>query len=485
MVSTIPSLAGGYLTNTNQSVAFLRNPARIGAIGIDGAYSNPAGIGFLGKGWHLSFNIQSAYQTRDIYSTFGTSLKPFALGEGNNPNGEKLFEGRAKAPFFPTFDIAKVYDKWFFSAHLGITGGGGKGKFTHGLGSFESQAAMLPLLINAIAPGSVKGYAVDAYMHGRQYYWGAQLNAGYKLTDELSVSGGFRFIYADCQYYGRVDNMSVITAGGQKVLAGDLLRKVGMTNLARLTDNRSLNCSTSGFGLTPIIGVDWKFGKWNLAARYEFKTRLRLKNETGVNSSGLEEFDDGRIIPADIPAILALGGQYEVLPTLRLNAGMHYYFDKQATQYKHREKHLAGGGWEVLAGVEWDVNDRLTLSLGGQSTNYGLGKNSKFISDMSFVTNSTSVGLGAKVKIRKNMALNVAYFKTFYQSYTKSMDDYNGLKANFASVIGKMAQSGQLTAAELAAVQNISTSLQNFNSSGRDRFKRTNDVIGVGLELDF
>ena len=104
---------------------------------------------------------------------------------------------------------------------------------------------------------------------------------------------------------------------------------------------------------------------------------------------------------------------------------------------------------------------------------------------MSFVTNSTSVGLGAKVKIRKNMALNVAYFKTFYQSYTKSMDDYNGLKANFASVIGKMAQSGQLTAAELAAVQNISTSLQNFDSSGRDRFKRTNDVIGVGLELDF
>ena len=139
----------------------------------------------------------------------------------------------------------------------------------------------------------------------------------------------------------------------------------------------------------------------------------------------------------------------------------------------------------MLAGVEWDVNDRLTLSLGGQSTNYGLGKNSKFISDMSFVTNSTSVGLGAKVKIRKNMALNVAYFKTFYQSYTKSMDDYNSLKANFASVIGKMAQSGQLTAAELAAVQNISTSLQSFNSSGRDRFKRTNDVIGVGLELDF
>ena len=30
--------AGGILTNTNQNIAFLRNPARDGAIGIDGVY---------------------------------------------------------------------------------------------------------------------------------------------------------------------------------------------------------------------------------------------------------------------------------------------------------------------------------------------------------------------------------------------------------------------------------------------------------------
>ena len=33
--------AGGLLTNTNQNVSFLRNPARDAAIGIDGVYSNP------------------------------------------------------------------------------------------------------------------------------------------------------------------------------------------------------------------------------------------------------------------------------------------------------------------------------------------------------------------------------------------------------------------------------------------------------------
>ena len=44
--------AGDYLTNTNQSIGFLRNPSRDGAIDIDGVYYNPAGVGFLDEGWH-------------------------------------------------------------------------------------------------------------------------------------------------------------------------------------------------------------------------------------------------------------------------------------------------------------------------------------------------------------------------------------------------------------------------------------------------
>ena len=62
LMAATTAQAGGYLTNTNQSVNFLRNPARDGAIGIDGAYSNPAGVGFMSVGWHLGFDIQSAYR---------------------------------------------------------------------------------------------------------------------------------------------------------------------------------------------------------------------------------------------------------------------------------------------------------------------------------------------------------------------------------------------------------------------------------------
>ena len=65
------TFAGGVLTNTNQSVAFIRMMTRGAMIDSDGPYSNPAGLGFLQKdGLHLSFNWQNAYQERNIDATF-------------------------------------------------------------------------------------------------------------------------------------------------------------------------------------------------------------------------------------------------------------------------------------------------------------------------------------------------------------------------------------------------------------------------------
>lgn len=47
MMTIETAWAGGILTNTNQSVLFLKNPARDAAIGLDGVYSNPAGVAFM------------------------------------------------------------------------------------------------------------------------------------------------------------------------------------------------------------------------------------------------------------------------------------------------------------------------------------------------------------------------------------------------------------------------------------------------------
>ena len=71
----IPTHAGGILTNTNQNVAFDRNFAREATMEIDGALTNPAGMAWIGEGWHLSFNWQSSFQNRNIDATFAPFMQ--------------------------------------------------------------------------------------------------------------------------------------------------------------------------------------------------------------------------------------------------------------------------------------------------------------------------------------------------------------------------------------------------------------------------
>ena len=114
LIVSLPTIAGGLLTNTNQNATFLRNPARGAVIAIDGVYSNPAGIAFLPEGFHLSLSWQAAWQKRQITTNLGT---------------EKLYEGSTAAPVIPSFQAAYVFnDKWSLSAQFAIGGGGGKGK---------------------------------------------------------------------------------------------------------------------------------------------------------------------------------------------------------------------------------------------------------------------------------------------------------------------------------------------------------------------
>ncbi|MBQ8467494.1 MAG: transporter, partial [Prevotella sp.] len=167
---TTTATAGGILTNTNQSIDFLRNPARDAAIGLDGVYSNPAGVAFLSEGFHLGLNWQYAHQTRTI-----TSTNPFfALGRKNNGQTTKEFEGVADAPCIPSIQAAWNKGDWSIQFNFSVPGGGGKCEFADGLGSFESVVGSIA---NQLSPLGAKGYDMNGYMHGRQYYFGFQLGS--------------------------------------------------------------------------------------------------------------------------------------------------------------------------------------------------------------------------------------------------------------------------------------------------------------------
>lgn len=124
LIVSIPTFAGGILTNTNQHVSFLRMLARGASIDIDGVYSNPAGLAFLPEdGLYLSLNGQSAYQTRNIKATF-----PLFIEDGNT----RYYKGKASAPFIPSFQGAYKKGDWTISGSFAVVGGGGKASFDDG-----------------------------------------------------------------------------------------------------------------------------------------------------------------------------------------------------------------------------------------------------------------------------------------------------------------------------------------------------------------
>ena len=506
LTTATTATAGGILTNTNQSIDFLRNPARDASIGLDGVYSNPAGVAFLPEGIHIGFNWQYAHQTRTI-----TSTNPlFALGRKNNGEATKTFEGVADAPFIPSLQAAYNKGNWSVQFNFSVPGGGGSCEFADGLGSFESvvggiasQLAGLDQIATALgqpAPG-VSGYDLDGYMQGRQYYFGFQLGAAYKILPDLSVYGGLRVLYGTATYKAKISNIMVKTAGGYQDFGSFLQSATAMVdggisyvnssleqvnagiaqyeaagvsapaeltatkaqleasaatlggtseslnNLQKYSEGVNLLCNQWSVGVAPVIGADWRVGSFNFAAKYEFKTQIHMKNESTVNKASeipaVNKFRDGEKVDEDIPAQLAVGAMWNITDDVRLNLGYHHFYDTNVKWYGNSQDLLDGGTNEYLGGAEWDVTDKLTISAGMQATRYQL--TDAYMNDMSFVVNSYSFGFGFNYKATDKVTLKAAYFQTNY-------DDYERITSKEPLV--------------------------------KDVFTRTNRVLGIGCELN-
>lgn len=448
MMTSGGAWAGGILTNTNQSVDFLRNPARDAAIGLDGVYSNPAGVVFLPEGFHLGINWQFAHQTRTI-----TSTNPlFQMGRKNNAESPvKIFEGVANAPIIPSIQIAYNMEHWSLQANLSVPGGGGSCEFEDGLGSFESVVGNIAAML---APMGAKGYDMDGYMKGRQYYYGIQIGAACKITPNLSVYGGLRMLYGDATYKAKISNIQVRTDQGY-VDFGSYLQAItamgygdAVAPLQKYAEGVNLLCNQDGIGFAPIIGIDYKLKKFNFAAKYEFRTQIRMKNESTVNEASaldaVNKYRDGEKVNEDMPALLTVGVQYSPIDAVRINAGWHHFFDKDASWYNHSQDLLSHNTNEFLLGAEWDTTENLTFSAGGQLTRYGM--TDEYINDMSFVVNSYSIGFGFSYKLSKKVSVKAAYFQTYYGDYDRTNAD---------------------------------------NPQVKDSFTRTNRVFGLGCQLDF
>lgn len=195
MIFPYAALAGGIVTNTNQSASFIRKPAQDAVIAPEGTYYNPAGLAFLEDGFHFSLSNQTIFQTRTISSTFPQM------------NRQK-FEGGVFAPAFPTFYGVYKMDQFAFSFGVNPIGGGGSAEFDHGLPSFEQQVSVLPaMLTNEGIP--TDEYSMDASFDGTSLNWGLQVNASYRINQMLGVSLGLRYVIAKNTYNGHIRDIMI------------------------------------------------------------------------------------------------------------------------------------------------------------------------------------------------------------------------------------------------------------------------------------
>ena len=435
--------AGGLMTNTNYHIAFDRMFARGATTEIDAAYSNPAGLAWGHEGWQLSLNFQKPWQMRNIEASV-----PGYLGSDFN----KKYEGVASAPIVPALFASYKKNRLAISGMIGIVGSGGFVEYDEGIPMFEVPLRAL-LAQAGVMPNA---YAYSANMKGKQYIYGAQVNVAYRINDYFSAAIGLRGNYYDGYNRGFV-NASIPT---------------GNVDLIDL----QLDCIQRGFGVAPIVSIDYHNGPLTIAARYEFRTKISTENDTKQLSARIKNTDpetagmmpyiegalalsqfgdkvaayqDGTEVRYDMPSLLVAAVGYEFTPKFRAALEYHFFDDKHAKMYGGREKTLDHGTHEILAGVEYDINEKFTVSCGGQRTDYGISD--AYQQNTSFACDSYSVGLGGAWNINEKMRLNVSYFCSLYSDYKKGP-------------------------------------LQNYQGTpytGTETYSRTNHVIGVGLDYKF
>lgn len=411
---SISSFAGDYLTNTNQSVKFLRNPARQAAIGIDGVYYNPAGVSFLKDGFHVQFNWQVPFQARNSKSSYGQLFGANYLNPGTKEadgSFSRLFKGKANVPIQPSLYMAYNVQGWSFQLGFNVVGGGGKCKFKSGIGVLEALVGQ-----NGITTlgANFGGYSLTNYVEGKSLYYGLTLTAAKAVTDELSVSVGLRAIFGSNKYTGTIKDITYRTTAG---------------TIIDVPNDIVLDCKQTGTSLAPIVGIDWRPSKYvNFSARYEFLSHLTLKSksnnsETFNNLAGsgnpqfapFKQFLDGAKHKADMPGMLALGTEIQPIAGLRFDFGYNHYFDRATRQWG---KSLLQDTNEMVFGAEYDVTDKLTLSAGFQKTFYRQEKEN--FSDLSFIMSAWSSAVGLEYSVTSNLKLNAGYFHTFYRNHTNT-----------------------------------------------------------------
>lgn len=471
--------AGGILTNSNQSAQYIRMLSRNASTEMDAVYYNPSGLSLLKDGFHISLNNQFLFQKRTIENDYPYLNNKSYSGDVTTPIFPTFFAaykadrwtffagmgvtgGGGKAAFnngLPSFETEVAALPTMLS-QKGIP----TSRYTLDMAFDGTSAIYGAQLGTSFKVNSWLSVSAGARMaYARNTYNGHLRDIRINPTNSANPTGGF--VSANQFFATLATNASgaaaslqpivganfggltlaqaqanaILTAAQVAQIQGGLgsgynssmtisqiqatytgIASAFTANAAKVAD-KYVDVAQTGFGVTPILGVNIApNNNLNIGIRYEFATKLKLKNSTTKDDTGL--YPDGKEINSDLPAILAVGVDYRVVPDLKLSASLTHYFDKDAN-WDGKEKFITDNLYELALGLEYDVTEKILVSGGFLYVQTGAGQG--YQSDINYSLSSHSVGFGSKYKVSEKLSLNLGMLYTQYVEGTRMISYTN------------------------------------------------------------
>lgn len=365
------------LGSTNNATAVaLRDPARQASTEVDAAVYNPAGTAFLQEGFHISLNGMYANQPLFSYEKNGEKAV--------NIHDERILN------IAPTAQLA--WKKGRFSLSASFADEGYMGKWTCNNGSIPYDAFLQELiqsnylksefnrlntslaLTNALLAAAGYNKELDVEIEDQfrlattdfahtMHNWTTRLGTTFAVNEHFAVSLGAKFNYlsrqvsiqpqlqiyrpSSSQYWEAskyFESKSNLLEEGSEL--AEAYKGVAEDCTSLSTDPVATN--HSAMGIAPIIGLDYRLGKVNMGAKYEFQTIIEAN-----------EWVDFKL-----PSNLSLGLDWAILDNLNVAFGGTVYFrtnDNYGNCGDIKPKDISG---QASLSISYSPLKQLLLSVG-------------------------------------------------------------------------------------------------------------------------
>ena len=372
------AFADGVENKTNMNPGYLRNPSRNAeAKRPEAVFYNIAGTGFLEDG--LYFDTGNQFVFKKYTNSFPKGAIPLY------PNG-KDFSDKTAVWLYPNADIVYKHGPFAVFGNFGIYAGGGKLSYKDGT---TATAAALATHF----PSSARNHSVEL----SSMTYGEQVGFTYCLKNFISFSGALRLLQATQSMELKSDDATFVG----------------------VNQGNKISYDASAFGVGGVFGINVRpFPALTLSTQFQLHSDMKyeVKNAKGMLSSNLG-IVDGETFHTDLPAALNMGAGYQVLKPLYVSASFNYYFNSFAQLNSVLDTSDYSDSWELAAGADYDINDKVTASLGLSYGNRGVKKtvNNTF----NPVLDSLVIGTGVEYRPIDNLTLTLGlmYIQYFKQDY--------------------------------------------------------------------